>query len=143
MNAEEFVTYASGIAARPNAGAAAYRTAVSRAYYGVFNVAKDLITQLGHDPPQGQNTHKWTSLALSNCGHPSAITAGGFLGDLHKSRLDADYKLTKLHIENQQAAIDCVELATEILRLLALCDASDARREMKAGIEDYRARTNQ
>ena len=143
MKGEEFVTYASSIAARPNAGAAAYRTAISRAYYGAFNVAKDLTTLLGHDPPQGQNTHKWTSLVLSNCGQPNGTMAGGFLGDLHKSRLDADYQLAKQNVENQQAAIDCVELATEILRLLSLCEASEARRTIKAGIELYRARTNQ
>ena len=126
MKGEEFVTYAGNVAAKPNAGAAAYRSAISRAYYGAFNVAKDLITLLGHDPPQGQNTHKWTSLALSNCDHPDGKTAGSFLGDLHTSRLDADYKLTKIHVEKQASAIDSVELATEILRLLGRCDTAEA-----------------
>ena len=42
MDGHEFISLAGKLAASANAGEAAYRTAVSRAYYGAFHAAMNV-----------------------------------------------------------------------------------------------------
>lgn len=47
MTGDDFIQFAGKIAVLPSSDAAALRTAVSRAYYGAFHLAKELLRDLG------------------------------------------------------------------------------------------------
>jgi uncharacterized protein (UPF0332 family) len=71
-----------------------WRSAVSRAYYAAFHVARDLLSDLGFAVPRGPQAHSYLWLRLSNCGHPATADAGGDLNDLQRWRNRADYDIT-------------------------------------------------
>jgi uncharacterized protein (UPF0332 family) len=72
---------------------AAWRTAVSRAYYAAFHVARQLLEDLGFRVPQADRAHAYLWLRLCNCGDPQVERAGMKLNDLRRERNTADYYL--------------------------------------------------
>lgn len=56
------------------------RTAVSRAYYAAFHVARLLLDDLGFDVPRGDRAHAHLWLRLSNCGEIDVMNAGHWFG---------------------------------------------------------------
>lgn len=54
MDPRDFLTLASQLASGKNPSAADLRTAVSHAYYTVFNVAIDLLKKMRIKPPGGR-----------------------------------------------------------------------------------------
>jgi uncharacterized protein (UPF0332 family) len=81
------------VAQRLLAGAteADWRSAVSRAYYGAFHVARQLMGDLGFTVPQADRAHAYLWLRLSNCGHVQLTEAGRALNDLRRERNWSDY----------------------------------------------------
>ena len=47
MDGTEFIALAGKLVAVPAADEATYRTAISRAYYGAFHVARSFLVELG------------------------------------------------------------------------------------------------
>ncbi|HEV3003397.1 MAG TPA: hypothetical protein VGX78_03005 [Pirellulales bacterium] len=72
-----------------------WRSAVSRAYYGVFHLARQLLRDLGFVVPRADQTHAYLWLRLSNCGHPQVRLAGSDLNTLRRERNRADYELER------------------------------------------------
>jgi uncharacterized protein (UPF0332 family) len=70
----------------------AWRTAVSRAYYAAFHVARDFIEDLGFAVPAAQGAHAYLFLRLQNCGDPALANAGQLLQGLRHERNTADYE---------------------------------------------------
>jgi hypothetical protein len=62
------------------------------------------------------------------------------LGDLHNERLRADYRLDLNGPETARRARECVEIATEIQKLLAVCDSESIKSTMLADIRAYQHR---
>src|SRR5689334_15946755 len=93
MNGTDFIQFAGRLAARPHEPAVVYRTAASRAYYGAFHLAQDLLVQLGFVPSRLDNAHVFVQHLLIGSGHVGAASAGRLLENLHGSRLKADYDL--------------------------------------------------
>jgi hypothetical protein len=53
-----------------------WRSAVSRAYYAAFHVARRLLQRCGFTVPDGDQAHAYLWLRLSNAGHPDVRQAG-------------------------------------------------------------------
>jgi uncharacterized protein (UPF0332 family) len=89
MDGRDFLSVAKGLL---SAGTeAAWRSAVSRAYYAIFHVARELLEDLGFAVPRGDRAHGHLWLRLSNCGDPPVENAGRELSDLRRERNRADY----------------------------------------------------
>jgi uncharacterized protein (UPF0332 family) len=89
MNGREFLAVAKGLLATGTEGA--WRSAVSRAYYAVFHVARELLENLGFAVPRADRAHSHLWLRLSNCGEPHLQDSGRELNDLRRERNRADY----------------------------------------------------
>lgn len=72
-----------------------YRNAVSRAYYGVFHVCKDLLEKLPNSPPQIGTSHQ--KLIDELLSHPDQRlkSSGNQLATARDCRTKADYFLGK------------------------------------------------
>jgi uncharacterized protein (UPF0332 family) len=74
-------------------GEAEWRSAVSRAYYAAFHVARQLMIQCGFAVPRADQAHAYLWLRLSNAGHPDVQQAGAQLSFLRQERNRADYDI--------------------------------------------------
>src|SRR5262249_6282506 len=93
-----------------------WRTAVSRAYYASFHVARNLLRQCGFVVPRADQAHAYLWQRLANCGHPDISQAGNHLNDLRSLRNRSDYDLDRPLAHAQ--AVRLVLLAEDIIRLL-------------------------
>jgi uncharacterized protein (UPF0332 family) len=91
MNERDFLTLAQSLVGQPTE--VAWRTAVSRAYYGAFHVARRLLEDLRFGVPHADRAHGYLWLRLSNCGDPTVQRAGADLNRLRRLRNEADYDL--------------------------------------------------
>lgn len=139
MTGTDYIGFAAKIAAT-YADAASCRSAISRAYYGAFHLARSLLDRLETRPPRNANAHVFVQHRLANCGHPLAVEAGCFLADLYADRLNADYNLTKKQVETVSYARTSVETAKRIQHALEACDNDQVREQIKAGIAGYERR---
>ncbi len=80
MNAADYIAFAGKIAATYSE-AASCRSAISRAYYGAFHLAKSFLDRIGSRAPRNAGTHVFVQQLLTNCGNPRAAEAGFLLGD--------------------------------------------------------------
>jgi hypothetical protein len=92
------------------------KSAVSRAYYAAFHVARQLFEDLHFVVPQADRAHKYLSFRLSNCGDPLLEQAGYDLDDLRSARNLADYNLRRPLA--QTTAASSVQIAERIVRTL-------------------------
>lgn len=93
MDGRDFYTLAQQLALRTTE--AAWRSAVSRAYYAAFHVARQLMEDLGFTVPRVDRAHGHLWLRLSNCGDSQVQHAGANLNDLRRDRNWADYDLAR------------------------------------------------
>ena len=89
MNPLDFLDVAGELAA--GLREAEWRSALSRAYYATFHMARRLLQQGGFEVPQTEKAHGYLWLRLSNAGHPDVCQAGLDLGNLRTVRNVADY----------------------------------------------------
>lgn len=95
---------------------AEWRSAVSRAYYAAFHVARGLLRDCLFIVPLAEQAHGYLWLRLANSGHPDVQQAGNDLRYLREQRNRADYDLE--HPLDQDAALRHVQLALDVVRLL-------------------------
>lgn len=120
MNWRDFLALAGRLAAGTTE--ADWRTAVSRAYYAAFHVARRLLADLNFIVPRADRAHQYLVFRLSNCGESVVEQAGRDLDTLRRLRNRADYDDAPPLPQPQAAA--AVRLADAIIQVL---DA--ARRE--------------
>jgi uncharacterized protein (UPF0332 family) len=114
---------------------AEWRSAVSRAYYAAFHVARDLMSGWGFTVPRGDRAHAYLWLRLSNSGDASVEIAGHHLKDLRSARNRADYELG---ISFPLVFADGnVQLALSIIRGLAASSAGPTRTQITDAIKIY------
>src|SRR6266436_1986042 len=89
MKSRDFLTLAQRLVSE--SAEVSWRSAVSRAYYAAFHVARELLEDLGFVVPQGDRAHAYLWLRLSNSGDPLVVKTGRRLGDLRRWRNRADY----------------------------------------------------
>jgi len=133
MTARDFLTLAGRLAAGTEE--AEWRTAVSRAYYATFHIARAFFHDLGFRVPREERAHKYLSFRLMNAGNPDAAFAGTQLDRLRGDRNAADYDLTRpIHAAQ---AVRLVQLAEEIVDR---CDAlrhDPVRKEITDAMKEY------
>ncbi len=139
MNASDYIDFAAKIAATYS-DAASCRSAISRAYYGAFHVARSLLERLGSRPPRNANAHVFMQHRLMNCGHARAVEAGQLLRDLYADRLNADYSLERRQVESVGYARADVVTARRIQNLIEGCDQDESRQQIGTGIAEYERR---
>ena len=114
MNLRDFLDVADELLAGLHEGY--WRSAVSRAYYGAFHVARDLFLQCGFRVPTAERAHTYLSLRLMNAEHPDMIAAGNSLDDLRRARNQADYDIHKPFDSAKTPAR--VQQSADIIRML-------------------------
>ncbi len=133
MDVLDFLRVAESWVIRPTE--AEWRSAVSRAYYSVFHVARQLLVQCGVEVRKGDQAHAYLWRRLSNCGVPEVQHAGRELQNLRGDRNLADYDM---HVAFPQAhAKAAVELANETAKALRLAAVEPQRSKLIAAIRDY------
>jgi uncharacterized protein (UPF0332 family) len=114
MNARDFLVLANTLLAESTE--AAWRSAISRAYYAAFHVARLLFRDLGFRTPRADQAHAYLWLRLSNCGDPQIRVAGQRLRDLRSERNRADYDID-VPLLQATAAIQ-VQISEQLIQFL-------------------------
>lgn len=114
---------------------AEWRSAVSRAYYASFHVARDLMTALSFAVPRGDRAHGHLWLRLSNSGNASVGIAGHRLKDLRSARNRADYELAMPF--SQVIADGNVRLGRSIIVDLMAASVEPIRTEITDAMKIY------
>ena len=136
MDAADFITIAGRVAGLGKAGA---RTAVSRAYYGLFHIARSLIEEFTAESYGSGRSHKLVPQFIESAKHPAGDAAAKMLMDLHSERIKADYRLHDESAESLEFAKVSIETALQGSRLLehfrADCHANtELVDRLKAGV---------
>lgn len=133
MNGSEFISLAGTLAASatPNAEAR-YRTAVSRAYYGAYHVAIEVLEELGALVRANHLGHRDTINKLRSTDVEEAMRAARIIEDLHTARIVADYRLKNRRFEKAAHALIAVEDAHDAVDALQACLAEPVKSELIA-----------
>jgi uncharacterized protein (UPF0332 family) len=135
VTGDAFLALAGRALAARSPDEATCRSAISRAYYGVFHLASEFLSELGFRVG-ARHDAVWKHLEVS--GDATAALAGQKLNSLYQERRRADYDLRIIRWGELLHAKRCVEEANEIQFLLLACAA--AEESIRAGIEAFLAR---
>lgn len=117
------------------AAEAEWRSAVSRAYYGAFHVARQLLQDLGFQVPRGDQAHAYLWLRLSNCGDPNVQVAGSDLNTLRPERNRSDYDVS-LTLRHRDANLQ-VQAANRIIHMLDAVSKNSIRQTITNAMRVY------
>ena len=136
MDPRAFHTLAQKLAPGPTA--ADCRTAVSRAYYAAFNVAAQILHDLGFRVRKGAAAHGEIYHCLSNSREPLIDDAAAELNDLHGLRNRADYQLEAQDVERPAVVTKIVATAGAVIRALDSAFSGPRRPQLQAAIATWR-----
>jgi len=114
---------------------AEWRSAVSRAYYAAFHKARRLFTDLGFQPPRGDQAHAYLWLRLLNCGDPQIQVAGSDLNTLRRDRNLADYGIDQNL--SQTDGLTQVQSARQIIQVLITAASEPTRTQITDAMKVY------
>jgi uncharacterized protein (UPF0332 family) len=114
---------------------AEWRTAISRAYYAAFHVARDLLIALGFQVPRADRAHGYLWIRLANSGEAAVQMAGNRLNALRGQRNRADYD-QRSSIPVATATND-VQAAEDIIRALDAAAVDPIRSQITTTMRDY------
>lgn len=138
MTGADFQNLAARLAAETSP--AALRTATSRAYYGAFHVACEMLRDAGIVLPKDAARHEKVPQILGASGDPDVIATASKLGALRVNRNEADYQLDKVRPENQAAVLLHVQVAAEIIACIQQCNAGGPKAGIRQSVRDYAAK---
>jgi uncharacterized protein (UPF0332 family) len=124
MTGHDFLSLASRLAVATTE--ADWRSAVSRAYYAAFHVARQLVSDLGFTVPHADRAHAYLWMRLGNSGEARVQQAAVDLHDLRRRRNQADYDLQPPL--SQVRATPQVSVARRIIQTLDALDAATRTR---------------
>jgi uncharacterized protein (UPF0332 family) len=133
MNGRDFLASANRLLRSTEE--ADWRSAVSRAYYAAFHVARQLLTDLQFRVPWGERAHAYLWLRLSNCGDPQVESAGRSLQRLRGDRNRADYDLH--HSLARSWAPPLVQEARQIIAILDTATMDPIRTQITDAMKIY------
>lgn len=118
---------------------ASRRTAVSRAYYSIFNHIKYFLNKNGIKLPSAADAHKKAHQYLSNSGIDEAVDLADDLDNLRKRRNDADYELIspKYLYDKKNCGLASAQAAMFFARFDRINPSS-----LLKGIWEYKKKTN-
>jgi uncharacterized protein (UPF0332 family) len=126
MDAHLFLDYAEAVLATVEAdpghphAPAMCRSAISRAYYARYLLARELLGSLGIDVRNRAVTHTNLPFALQNSGVLTLERLGNQLSALRGHRTRADYDLLARDPETVSHARVCVTLARSTVQVLGI-----------------------
>lgn len=130
MNGRDFLATARRLAASPHE--ADKRSAVSRAYYGAFHAARDLVAALRFQVPRADRAHNYLYVRLNNCGDAGVQHAASALSDLRRKRNHADYDVQlSLPKGDETNAIAAAEFILQTLDALTPAERTQITDTMK------------
>jgi hypothetical protein len=115
MNSSEFIAFAGRVVTLGKAGA---RSAISRAYYGAFHTAANVVEDLTGVLLRSGKSHNLVSQFMMAVSHSEANLAARLLLDLHNHRIKADYNLSLEAVEILDFTKTQVEAALQAERRL-------------------------
>ena len=133
MNWRDFLLLASRLAAGTTE--ADWRTAVSRAYYAAFHIARRLFADSGFTVPRADRAHQYLVFRLSNSGESIVEQAGRDLDTLRRLRNRADYDGTPALTQPQASA--AVRIAEGIIQALDAARQEPVRTRIRDGMIAY------
>ena len=133
MNARDFLSLARRLVTDP--AEAAWRSAISRAYYAAFHVARELLEDLRFQVPRTEQAHKYLAHRLSNCGVVQVQRAGSDLDALRDLRNQADYDLRRPMAQKIVSAR--LQLAERIIQIFDAARLEPARSQITDTIKIY------
>lgn len=133
MDFRDFLALAKAL--KSGASEAEWRSAVSRAYYAAFHVARHLLQDLGFTVPRADRAHAYLSLRLSNSGQVDVMRAGQDLNDLRQQRNRADYDERQSYTHATAAFV--VQTAEEIIQVLDAASNAPIRTSITDAMKLY------
>jgi len=114
---------------------AEWRSAISRAYYAAFHVARQLLLGMSFRVPSADRAHGHLWMRLANAGQPDVEDAGNRLNALRRDRNRADYDA---HVSvNQASARVHVRRAEEIIQALDAASVEPTRSQITDAMKVY------
>lgn len=135
MDPKDFLRVANDLAKSDEA--AELRSAVSRAYYAAFHVARKLLVDMGFEISKGPAAHGDVCKYLGNAANPTVEHAGNNIGDLKGWRNQADYELDLVEHENSRSVQNIVLITEQIIEDLEECCNGLNRDQIKSAISSY------
>jgi len=114
---------------------AEWRSAVSRAYYAAFHKARRVFSDLGFQPPRGDQAHAYLWLRLLNCGDPHVQVAGSDLNSLRRDRNRADYAVDQTMLQSN--GLTQVQSARQIIQVLNAATIEPTRPQITDSMKTY------
>lgn len=133
MNSRDFLVVARALAVGNTE--AAWRSAVSRAYYAAFHVACELMEALGFRVPQSDRAHAYLSYRLGNCGQAQVQSVGQDLETLRRNRNWADYDLQRPL--SQAMGQSRVSMAEQVIQFLDTAIVEPTRTQITDAMKTY------
>lgn len=133
MTGRDFLPIAQQLAA--GSSEPLWRTAIGRAYYAAFHVARELPIDLGFTVPREERAHKYVIFRLSNAGDSTVEQAGRSLDSLRDFRNLADYDLRRA-LSAAMAQVR-VRLAADVVGILDAVRAEPVRSHVMNAIKAY------
>ena len=116
------------------------RSSVSRAYYGAYHVARELVRSFDVIVPR-RDVHDKLQWCLRQCGekmaHTGVIEAASALGSLRTERNRADYDLADTKYAKQANAVLAIKAAQEIVDVLVAITAGPAKDLLHAHVRTF------
>ncbi len=135
MNGRDFLEVAKNLSR--SQFEASLRSAISRAYYGLFNAAAQLLRELGFAVEHGPGAHGQVYHRLFNSGIERSIDFARIIDELRTQRNEADYNMQSLNFQNQAACSLRVAKAEIPNGLLADFNKEALRSQIRTGIREY------
>lgn len=135
MNGADFYALAEQLSA--GSKPAEMRSAISRAYYGAFHRARELLVSIGIVLPKGPECHTKIPFVLENAGDADIAKAGSKLSSLRAVRNDADYALQKLEFEQKKTVVVQLQIANQIILSVESCFSGQPKAGTHAAMRDY------
>jgi len=133
MNPREFRELATILAAKEDSTSAELRTAVSRAYYAVYNVAVDFLQKIGVKHAGGWEAHRMIPEALRYGSDEELSGAALELVDLRRMRWAADYDMQDREVEDQRTVQKLAARAKQAIKKMDGCQDDPARATLARG----------
>ena len=140
MNPKEFQHLALRLAEH-GAFPSEFRTAISRAYYAVYNIGINLLKELGFTIANNDQAHKQVYYHFNNSGDSELIEVATKIDDLRTQRNHADYHLERDDVEKKYNAKAHAYSADRLIKTMEKQCTGENRSQIIKSIEDWRKKT--
>lgn len=135
MTGKDFLSLAVRLSA--SAAEAELRSAVSRAYYGVFHTAHALLAGFGVDLPTSADAHEKLRYCLDAGGTEDSQLASTKLDILRRDRNKADYSLRDAALFTRANVAARLQLAIEADALISRCATEPQQAVLRDNVRAY------